>query len=191
MSVGISDVIAEALVTLFTTACQTALATTADPTYVDTIKIGRLNTSPTTTHGNHICILFNNPTPRGERFWHDEIAKMPAAMGPQNVLRGTVGLDMAEIGGGESWWRRFTIEMQAHYSHKAFTQDEAREYANTIFQRVKQALRDNTITGSDDFGETVTDIYGKARWEEKREQGEGTTWIWRMYLGLEVLTAAS
>jgi|GEM_PF-4204822 len=189
MSVGISDVIAEAMVALFVSGCQSAIST-GDPTYVDTVKIGRLNADPTTEHGNHVCVLFNNPTKSGELQWHDTIARLPAAMGPLTIMRGEGGMDFAEVGGAEYWWRRFTLDILSHYSHKGYNQDRAREYANTVFQRVKQALRDNAITGSDDFGETVSDVYAKSRWEEKREQGDATTWIWRMYLGIEILTAA-
>tara|TARA_Y100000310_G_scaffold328928_1_gene397904 strand:+ start:16236 stop:16808 length:573 start_codon:yes stop_codon:yes gene_type:complete len=188
MTTGIVDVVAEAIVTLLTSKCQT-LVSTGDASYADTVKVGRLNADPGTTHGNHISVLVNNPTGQGEKEWFHAIARIPTTMGPHTMLRGESGMDWAEIGGAEYWWRRFTLDLLAHYAHKGYTQGNARQYASTFFSRVEEALRDNPLTGSDDFGGEITDLYGKVRWEAETEQGAGDAWIWRMFMGVEVLTS--
>jgi len=100
-------------------------------------------------------------------------------------------VDSAEIGGGENWWRRFTIQVTNSYAHLGYSQDEARQYANTVFQRVRQSLRTNYITGSDDFGESVQDIYPKVRWEERYPGGSEVEWMWEGFLGIQVFTSVS
>lgn len=189
MTVGIQDVIAEALVEQLETSCQIEVASD-DETYVDTIKAGSLNDNPQSTHGNHVLIHCNDPRNPGR--WMDSAAMMSRAIGyPGMMLRGEPGVDAAEVGGGENWWRRFAIEVICHYTHLGYTQELAREYASTVIQRVRKALRDNAITGSDDLGERISDVFPKVRWEERYETGDGAKWIWRAYLGIEVLTSVS
>ena len=187
MSVGIGDVIIEKLIVALEDECQTPIATD-DTTYATTIKAGMLNSDPDTGMGNHITIHYNDPRNPGK--WMDEVV-MVSSNQDMRVLRGVPGMDYAEIGGGYHWWRRFTVAVECHYTHLGYTQGDARQYAHTVFQRVKYALRNGTIAGSDDFDEVVADIFPKVRWEEKSEAGDGTEWIWRLWMGLEVMTSVS
>jgi len=188
MSVGIADVIIEALIEDFEAACLTDVPT-ADETYVDNIVNGKLTVDPESTHGNHIEIYDCDPRQSTPMSWRDEVARVSSDYPlPGRVLLGIAGDDFAEVGGGQHWWRRFTIHVLCSYAHLGYNQDLARQYAHTIFQRVKKALRDNTITGSDDYGESVADAFPKARWEERYATGEGTEWVWHCFLGIQVLT---
>lgn len=185
--IGIHDLIIGELIEDIEDACQTYIATD-DPTYVDTIKQGSLNSTPETTHGNHVCIYSCDY--RNTDQWRDEAASM-TRMQDYGAFRSTAGMEMAEIGGGVYWWRRFLIQITCQYTQLGYDQDESREYASQVIQRVRQALRDNRVTGTDDFGETVTDVYSKVRWEEHQESGAGTQWIWRQYIGVEILTSVT
>jgi len=187
MTVGIGDVIIEKLIEALEGECQVSIATD-DETYATTIKAGTLNSDPDTGMGNHITIHYNDPRNPGK--WMDEMTMISSTAGLR-ILREEPGMDYAEIGGGYHWWRRFTIQVECHYTHLGYAQADAREYAHTVFQRVKYALRNTTITGSDDFDEVIADAFPKARWEEKNETGDGTEWIWRMWIGLEVMTSVT
>jgi hypothetical protein len=189
VSEGIRDVIVEDIKALLEEHCQQEVSSD-DQGYVDEVHIGPPKSDPGTTHGNHVYICYNNPFPKGPREWWDEVARMTSDQVPfLNLSRGYTGLDMAEIGAtGENWWRKFSMEIRSHFAGLGYTQDQARQYHMALVNRVKQTLRENVVTGSDDFGELVTDVYGKIRWEESAESGSGTTWIWHTFVGLQVLT---
>ena len=189
MAVGIRDVIVESLVASLTADCITAI-TQSDPTLVSSVKAGKMIDDPTLDTGNYIRIFYGDPRTRPMR-WRDEAVQMrvPGAAYQPDYLRMGGGMEAAEIGGGEWWWRRFMIQIISNYSQLAYTQDAAREYANALVQRVRKSLRANDITGSDDFDEAVSDgAFSKVRWEEAFETGGTEGWIWRSFVGVEVLT---
>jgi len=76
---GISDVIVESLIASLTADCQTAIAT-SDPTYVDTIREGKLTSDPETAHGNHVLIFHNDPRNPGD--WRDEVVTISSLRVP-------------------------------------------------------------------------------------------------------------
>lgn len=189
MAVGIRDVIAESLVASLTADCITAVSQ-SDPTLVSSIKAGKMIDDPTEDRGNHIRILYGDPRMRPMR-WRDERAQMnlPGAIHQPQFFRQGGGMEAAEVGGGIWWWRRFMLQIISNYTQQNYDQDAAREYANTVIQRVRQSLRSNDITGSDNFGETVFDGgFSKTAWEEAFETGADQDWIWRSFIGVEVLT---
>ena len=189
MAVGIRDVIVESMVVSLTADCITAVAG-SDQTLVSSIKPGKMIDDPTLDTGNHIRIFYGDPRMRPMR-WRDEAVQMriPSAPYQPQFLRYGGGMEAAEIGGGEQWWRRFMLQIISNYTQLGYTQDAAREYANAVLQRVRKSLRDNSITGSDDFDEAVMDgAFSKVRWEETFETGGDQDWIWRSFIGVEVLT---
>jgi hypothetical protein len=59
-----------------------------------------------------------------------------------------------EIGGGERWWRRFTITIGLFFTQTRESRDEARRIATWVMGRVQKAVQDHqAVDLTDDFGE--------------------------------------
>ena len=96
-----------------------------------------------------------------------------------------------EIGGGQRWWRKFTIDIYVFLIRTQEDRDEAREVGLQMASRVQHAIFENpSINLSDDFGELAI-----AMWVAGLNPFEGggppRSFIWHAKMRVRVLTEQS
>ena len=147
----------------------------------ESVTLGRLMDDPEGVD-NPIEIYENDPDdPDG---WvHQQCTAVP----------GTPGLfPTFEIGGGESWVRRFTVKFNVFLTREGLERDAAKEVINLVHGRIMHALRDATeLQGlQDDYGETVWQSrHCVAKSEVTLGGGPPTSWIGRGKLWVQVFTS--
>lgn len=120
--------------------------------YVDEIKKGLLQSSKTSknvqlgvTGGDH-----EDPN------YLDTII---TARGMQEAM----GVDFnyaREVGGGQLWFRRGIVRIEAFFIRERLTEDEAHEAAYEILGRVSNVISGIDVSGmTDDFGETALQMF--------------------------------
>lgn len=139
----IVNMILDALVTQLTTVCQTNVPE-ADLTYADIVKKGLLqenkikkNVGIGVTGGDH-----DDPN------YLDGIVTLGAF---ENVA---FQVPPREIGGGQMWWRRGVVRVEAFFVREKLDEDEAFEKAYEVLGRCSSAIEGTQLSGlTDDYDE--------------------------------------
>lgn len=148
---------------------------TNDPTRGGLVRIGLLQQSPITA-GINILVEFNDID--DERSWRHGIV---SADGPM------IGIAQIpyEVGGGQMWWRRYTIKMELFF-RTGTTRDDAENLAQVILSRAEVAIVNTNVDVTDDFGETPLKAYVVS---STNTEGGGTgQFIFHTVIWFQVLT---
>jgi len=178
----IISILSDGLETLLVAGCQTAVDDDDDSKAL-LVRAGRLQQDPTK---NYVNILIHPNDPDDMDSWvHEPIGKNITPL-DQNMPMG-----MYEVGGGEQWWRRFTVELKIFFNQKSLTRTQARDYAHLVLGRAEEAIKEGVSTLSalaDDWGEQSWGIYiMKSRCVERG--GPTKDWIWDGKIWLQVGTS--
>lgn len=150
---------------------------TGDDAQAGLVKAGLLQDDPTRYRVN-VTVHPNDPD--AEFGWRDEVSSGK----PSGDNAEPPGY---EIGGGELWYRRFTVMIEMFFRNRVKTNEEALELASIIRSRAEYYLRHLPLSGwSDDFGEFALDLYVKAS-HLAQGGGEGQR-IYHAKIWLAVLT---
>jgi hypothetical protein len=177
----IHNMIGAAIVDALTNYCSlSALAATASAYAAILIRQGKLQQDPVK---ERIALLVHpgDPSDTSETpEWRD---KMAGEEGDKDWIP-----ESHEIGGGEFWWRKFTVEMDVYLVKTREERAEAREISEWVFGRAHKALTDlSGINLTDDFGEEA--FYLTVDSVTFRESGgPPSTFIWKGKIRFRVLT---
>jgi hypothetical protein len=172
------SLLVDALETVLTAGCKTAVDE-SDDSRAFLVRAGRLQADPTT---NVVSILIHPNDPEDPDGWkHAIITENPTAMqNPWGEAAFRVPMGMYEIGGGEHWWRRFTIELQMFWMNKALTRSEALALSHLVLGRAEEAIKEGINTFGacqDEWGERPWGVFVKSSRCLERG-GPDTDWIW-------------
>jgi hypothetical protein len=151
----------------------------SNPTKAILVKIGRFQENPIKENVN-LSISggdFEDPAYMDGRVDHSDMDQI-----------GLINLPVGEIGGGEYWWRRFSINFQTFFVRQRYEEERALQYAYDFYGRLLNAVEGTRLRGMiDDYGEQVSlapMIEGAAFFES----GGSKQFIWRGKLKFRVLT---
>lgn len=69
-------------------------------------------------------------------------------------------LPAREIGGGEMWWRRGVIKVEAFFIRQKLSEDEAHDTGYELLGKILNTLKDVNMTGvSDSYGEAAIKLF--------------------------------
>ena len=149
----------------------------------DLVRLGRLMDDPE-GYENPICVHENDPEDPNE-WLHQQATEMPGYRS-QWMPYGT-----REIGGGEVWVRRFTVELNIYLTREGLEREAAKGVMDTVHGRAHHALKDSKkLQGIiDDYGEIVWLSAGcVVRSRMVLSGGPPSSWIGRGKLWLQVWT---
>lgn len=149
------------------------------------IRLGRLMDDPE-GYENPICVHENDPDDLTG--WLHEQVQSPSS---QTRNLNPFQSPWFEIGGGEVWARRFTIELNVFLTREGLERDEAKAVIDTVHGRALHALRNSQrIPGlEDEYGEHVwMSRCGVAKSRMVLSGGPPTNWIGRGKLWFQVFT---
>ena len=181
----------EHISTMIASAVAEHLTTTLAPQFEDlelgglAVKVGRLQADPERPGTN---LMVHIGKPRDDK-WTD----MPVGSRYIRSMGGMMAYDngeefaVAEVGGGRTWLRRFTVEGSVFFTRTKEDRSLAAERANIIRGLVEDALTPNIMMGVEDsFGERAHRlILGKSTAEER---GGPTAHIWDFWVYFSVET---
>lgn len=155
------------------------------------VKVGRLQEDPTELSSAAYLPSVYVGIRTGGDDWVHEIA---------GHERGRTNLEMhifpREIGGGQTWWRRFKIDWSAFFTYSDQTQAEAARLGNlipTLIERYSQgysaAYPHGWVVGGTQFafGETALASEVAKSWASE-QGGPDDDYIWRGEVWIQVLT---
>jgi hypothetical protein len=173
----ISDMLAERAVQALTTAFTGLTGFEA----VTTIKAGKLQDSPV-DEKHYLCVHIGDPE-------DPNFADSFYGARDPGIDRGFVTAAASQIGGGDTWWRRFTVECGLFGQKTKLTREEARRIANLTRGRIERA-----IAGAAGL-RGVTDSLGEVSLLQKVVSSRATegggppsSFIWRIKVQFQVLT---
>lgn len=73
-----------------------------------------------------------------------------------------IGLEMMprEVGGGQYWWRRGVVRIEAFWINKRLNEDDSHKAAYSVLGRVEESIDKMSVTGLvDSFGEGVHYVF--------------------------------
>ena len=185
----IISLLVDAIEDLLVTACQLDISGDDDSKAL-LVRAGRLQQDPTK---NVVNILVHPNDPDAPDDWRHEIRKMDQVtlQNPwsRDVPASAVG--MYEIGGGEHWWRRFTVELKMFFGTKNEDRATCRELAHRVLGRAEEALKEGMSTfGAQlgDWDEQCVQVYvTSSRCVERG--GPTKDWIWDGKIWVQFHTA--
>jgi len=160
---------------------EAAFVGTTSPATVGQIVLGRLMADPEGEE-NPIEVHENDPD-NPEEWTHQQCTSLPG-WAPAGSPTST-----HDIGGGETWVRRFTVKLNIFLTREGLERNEAIEVMNTVHGIAMHALRNSTrIPGlTDEYGETVWMVrHCIAKSEMSLGGGPPTSWIGRGKLWVQV-----
>lgn len=181
----IVSMLGDSIAALLLAACQTAVDET-DDTRAHTVREGRLQSDPTT---NVVSILIHPNDPEQPDKWAHEVVRnnITALSNPWGDADFRIPSGLYEIGGGEFWWRRFTVHLQMFWMEKGLTRNQALDYSHLVLGRAEEAIKEGAATFGalqDEWDEQVWGWYvRKSRCVERG--GPPNDWIWDGKLWLE------
>lgn len=181
----ICTMLIEAVTDLLLTACQLDVSTD-DPSYATVVRAGRLQDDPTV---NVVSILVHPNDPEEPRTWMNEIVgdDLKVIQNPWGGDPYRMPQHGYEIGGGEQWWRRFTVQLTMFWMNKSLTRTQARDYSFLVLGRAEEAIKEGASTFGvlqDAWGEQVWGWYVR-RTHMLERGGPDVDWIWNGRLWLE------
>ena len=152
------------------------------------VKAGPLQQDPT-TNGINIMVWANDPD--GEGKWvHQRISPWPQTAGMGDLPSLPFGAQ--EIGGsqdgdygGESWWRRFVVELKFFFTYAAVSEAEKDRLANLAMAAAEYSLYSDvrmTKIAADSFGEEVVNVMQPVAKSELSGGGEGGTYYGKIWV---------
>ena len=170
---------------LLEAACQTNVADD-DPSRALIVRAGRLQDDPTT---NYVHVLIHPNDPDDRETWHHEIIRenLTAMQNPWGGADFRLPQGMYEIGGGEMWWRRFTIQLTMFWIGKNLTRTQARDYSFLVLGRAEEAIKEGGSTFGelqDSWEESVWGWFVRRSWIAERG-GPDVDWIWDAKIWVE------
>lgn len=133
----LDDILLEAL--------QTEVST-IDPTYAKLVRVGPLQDDPTKNRVNILTYTNDRDDPEG---WRNEAIK-----NPQDPTHTNVDPTGLEIGGGQFWYRRFTVELEIFFPPTIPAREPSLELALVILARAERTIQTKSLgLGPDDFGQ--------------------------------------
>jgi hypothetical protein len=99
------------------------------------------------------------------------------------------GIPSNMVGGGQFWWRRFTVEIGLYLNRSKEDRSEAESVASSLLSRTIQACRDNQYPGigPDSYGELPIEWH-VSKSVTVESGGPPGSFIWRHKLYIAVLT---
>ena len=161
-----------------------AFAATTSPSTSEQIVLGRLMDDPEGEE-NPLEIHENDPDKLGD-WCHIQCTSLPGE------TPGGMPVGAFEIGGGETWARRFTIKLQIFLTREGLDREEAIAVINDVHGVAMHAIRNSTrLPGlTDQYGETVWMVrHSVAKSEMSLGGGPPTSWIGRGKLWVQIWTA--
>ncbi len=140
-----ADAIADYLVEVMQT-----LVDQDDPTNARMVRKGNLQDSPLKAFMN-VLVQFNDP--QDEKGW-------PHAILNHEIARsiGLINIQPYELGGGEMWLRRYTLELE-EFMQPGTGREDAERLAGIILSRAEHALKQAPLPATDDFNETPLQVF--------------------------------
>lgn len=150
------------------------------------IKIGRLQADP---ERPSINLMVHIGKPRDTK-WVDEAAGsryVRQAGGVMGYDRGE-SMAIAEVGGGRTWLRRFTVEGSIFFTRTKEDRSTANELANVVRGLVEGYLTPEIALGlEDDFGERAFRLMLNASSAEERGGPKSHIWEFWVYFTVETV----
>lgn len=132
-----------------TKAMQTDIETD-DLTYADVVKIGLLQTDKT---GKNVQFGITGGDHEDPEL-HDAIVSL------QRLPDVGFIVPAREVGGGQMWWRRGVVKMEAFFTRERLTEEEATEAGYELMGRLTSEIEQAPVAGiTDSYGETVLKIF--------------------------------
>lgn len=129
--------------------CKTNISVN-DPTYASIVKVGRFQGDPVST-GIYIAVTGGDPE---DPKYRDGIMSL------EDMDDIHVKFQAREIGGGELWWRRFSVDIGCFFINDRFDEEDAAEYAYMVLSRVQNAIDNTSVNGVvGDDGEMAIKVY--------------------------------
>jgi hypothetical protein len=163
---------------------ETAFSDTGDQAGSGSVTIGRLMDDPEGVE-NPIEVLENDPDQPNE-WLHEQATALPGHRLP--------GMPPAvfEIGGAETWARRFTVKLNVFLTREGLARGAAKEVINTVHGRAIHALRNSSLFPgmADEYGERVWQAeHCVVKSEMVLTGGPPTSWIGRGKLWVQFWTS--
>ena len=173
---SIQDMIGDYIVQILVDYCQEAVSAVASAYAAVLIRQGTLQQDPVK---ERISILVNPNDP-------DDISNKPEWA--DSIVGRDDGWAAYEIGGGERWWRKFTIDINVYLVRTREERGLAREIGMFAFSAVHGTLQDHkAIDVTDFFGESAFLMLVDSSMPYE-SGGPPNTFIWRGKIRLKVLT---
>lgn len=170
----IEDAIKETLVAAFDV---------EDDSNSTSVTLGRLMDDPEGVD-NPIEVFENDPD-NPEDWLHQQATELPGHR-PQGLPPA-----LFEIGGAETWVRRFTVRLNVFLTREGYEREPAKEIINDVQGRAIHALRDSGLFAG------LVDQYGERIWQHRHcvvksemvlTGGPPTSWIGRGKLWVQFWT---
>ena len=157
--------------------CQTALLVD-DPEYADVVEIGRFQDDPVKKNV-HIAI---------QGGYLEKPNYMDGIVTLEEFHRIGMYIPPREVGGGQMWWRRGSVEVGCFFIGTSLTEAQMRTAAYNVLGRVTSNLDNIAISGlSDSFGEKGYQMQSYAS-EYFQGGGPPNQYIWRGRVLWQALT---
>ena len=147
----IVNMLLDRMVGILTEVCQTAINEN-DLAYCDVVKKGLLQSNKT---GKNVQLGVTG----GD---HEDPAFLDSIITARGMQM-SMGVDFPyarEVGGGQLWFRRGIVRVEAFFIRERLTEDEAHQAAYEILGRVEQAVDNLDVSDMvDDFGERAVEMY--------------------------------
>ena len=161
--------IVDAIVTQLTAVCITAVTNVNDPTRAHIVKAGRFQ-ADRVSENIHIAVSGGDSDDPEFKDGIVSLGDMPQI---------SMYAPPREIGGGQCWWRRGTIQIGCYFIIDQFSEADAMDYAYTVLSRVQSSLEDiNVSVLVDDTGERAIKVFSFAD-TFYESGGPPSSYIWR------------
>jgi len=170
------------IVEAFVLDIQEAVAALADDEEISVVKGGKLLDNPVKLR---ISVTVNIGDPQAPEDWED--ANVAVNIRPA-IAVWAIRTQPYEIGGGESWWRRGTVDWAYFGIKTKEDQVRAREIAMVTASRIQHAMRKSprVLALTDSFGETAIQVVNVT--SRMIEGGGPSAHIWRGHMRYQVQT---
>lgn len=121
-----------------------------DPIYFDVVKIGRWQDDPRSKNV-HLAISGGDA---------DDFKYMDGIVTLDDLDDLGFYLPAREFGGGQSWWRRGTIQIGCYFIRERYEEEKAVEYAYGALGRLMAEIEQVNVSNlADDFGEKAVRMF--------------------------------
>src|SRR5258706_1968766 len=144
MSVAIDYMILKYLDDILLNTLQSEISQ-SDPTRAGLVRVGPLQDDPTRLRVN--ILTYNKEREDPEGWQHIDIQE-------GSPTHTKVDPSTSEIGGGELWYRRFTVELEIFFPPSIPDREESLRLATIILARAERTIQvSSAALGPDDFGQ--------------------------------------